>query len=392
MNKPHYVLSLLLSLFSATSTALNMSELQAQFALDTGRSEAVVFVEQHRSEVETVLGLSLPDNLSLQVASANELHAIAVQEKVWLPSQAEARKAMQDLFWHWELLPASQAIHAPHLRQHPALYAVYAPAKQHILYQENSPSTALHADLLAALVVAAQSTIEPKGKPFDKQTLDTQLAGWAVRQAQQLWVQQQLLSLPNKASPRSAWQHFQQLPYAYGLNYVTVKHAQKQSIETMLQSLPNSTAQLFTPETFRPHHRIIPLLKREASLLKTLGANAVYSTRLGAYFIRVLLSAVTEDGEFADEGWDGDYLILAEAGEQKPLIWESRWENAQAALQFLERYRRFVEKRLGEPLFEGNAVGFDWIFPQAEPQVFLRYQDNKVLVIENREVLPESLK
>jgi hypothetical protein len=361
--------------------AIEITDLVRQFSHDTHRALPADFVKKHRKIVAGYTGVKVPQNLSLRPVTAAELMIHAAQQPNWLPTDKAARIAMQNVLVHWQILSTIDAQYAAQLRPRYVLYALYLAKTKEIIYCQSCAYSTLQPDLLAAMVMASLPSPRLPASP----NIDSALADWAMRLGQVSLVQNAILP-PKPSLPHSKnhWQQLQALPATHGLSYVQAQIKQQRSFTQMLKKPPTHTQQVLYPTQKWKAQATLPLSQQEAILLKSLNAEKIYSTHLGAFFTRLLLAEADNGEEWIDKAWDGDYLILAETASQSPLIWETRWRTEKAAQQFLARYRRFTEKRLGTTLFDGKALGFDYLYPQDDPRYFLRLNKNRVLVIENR--------
>ncbi len=162
-------------------------------------------------------------------------------------------------------------------------------------------------------------------------------------------------------------------PYTAGLRFAHfgLKKNGYRELDSYFKKPPRSTEEILHPEKYYQQSadfvtvtaaEMLPLNIAEQQV----GVESVslYEDVMGEFAISVLLEEVTKDARLASrgaQGWGGDLVIVRKLGDGHAVIWRSKWDSEDDAIEFFEIFNQRVAQMKGQPVIfkrDGRSVTF----------------------------------
>jgi hypothetical protein len=189
-------------------------------------------------------------------------------------------------------------------------------------------------------------------------------------------------------------------PYRYGMRFelaVLAKGGRKQAYVDVLRSPPINTRQILEPDTYLKHEAPISLGGVDIASLLAPEYTVFDSGSMGEFDIKVLAEHFAKQGtaEHLAHAWRGGWYVAVLPSNSDPsapelsqlgLIYRSRWDSPKNAAQFLQVYRKSLERKYGAPkqdLCQELSAGVRCEWTNARVRATISVHGDYVLVTED---------
>lgn len=176
-------------------------------------------------------------------------------------------------------------------------------------------------------------------------------------------------------------------PYTYGMNFMQVYRGRHTWAEVakLYADPPRSTEQIIHPEKYLAERDEPAVLKRgnRPFELRRFGKR-IYANVLGEFGTYLLLKEFIDEStaQRGAEGWDGDTLELYESRSGKlALVLNSVWDSEKDAVEFLDAYRKVVEKKYPQASLQ-RMDPKRLIWRSGTDTIYLKMQGTRIQVME----------
>jgi hypothetical protein len=163
------------------------------------------------------------------------------------------------------------------------------------------------------------------------------------------------------------------MPYLDGMRFsrAVVREGGWKALNRVLARKPLSSEQVLHPDKYAAGER--PL---DAAIRFRPGrGERFHSGVVGEYYLNVLLKQGDETADAA-RGWGGDAFALYRDGQERLLLWQSRWDSAADAARFHAEFRRFLERAFRVNFREGSGPGRAFLAGSSDAGYFFLCRDN----------------
>lgn len=411
-------LMVLMLLFPYPVTAYDFDDVIRAHEKDSGRVNPMRMLERYKTVIKEISGMEVPIDIEIIEKSRGdareEFFESYLKDHENLVEIETEIDGYEYFLKRLKLFEEDQSLKAYYrMNVYNNVLGLYMWDKKKLVLMKGSSQLVASMTLLHELTHAAQSSVVDLDKlnKLRQKNTDSLLALSSITEGQATVVElllrlkknigdksiektlkeltlnyKKILKEDNFGSIMEATQLF---PYTYGYIFVANQYMASKSkdFQSMFRRLPISTEQVLHYNKYLKNEKPkTTVLEQKEKTLNT-SWKKLYSTTLGEYYIGAIYNFSLEKNKKlnmkAAAGWGGDRLCIFEISGNKFFVWDTLWDRAIDAKEFLTRYTKFIQTRTGKKMLL-NKSGFNAVYPKENPEYFIKRTGKRVIIIEGK--------